>query len=59
MRFLNPDKTDPSELDNLYSGQIDAFKNEKINFRGMCLQDGPSGVRYANGTGISWQANIN
>ena len=31
----------------------------KINFKGMCLQDGPAGVRYAKGTGISWQANIN
>ena len=59
MRFLNPKKTDPSELDHLCVGQIDAFKNEKINFKGMCLQDGPAGVRFANGTGISWQANIN
>ena len=25
----------------------------------MCLQDGPSGVRYSNDTGISWQVNVN
>ena len=31
----------------------------KYNFKGMCLQDGPAGVRYAKGTGISWQANLN
>ena len=45
--------------DNKCVGQIDAFKNSEIDFKGMCLQDGPAGVRYANGTGISWQASIN
>ena len=38
-------------------GQIDPIKN--ANFKGMCLQDGPAGVRYAKGTGISWQSNLN
>ena len=33
---------------------IIAAKN-KVNFKGMCLQDGPAGVRYAKGTGFSWQ----
>ena len=40
-------------------GQIDAFKNDKISFPGMCLQDGPAGVRQAKGTSVSWQASIN
>ena len=40
-------------------GQIDPIKNGKVDFKGMCIQDGPAGVRYAKGTGISWQANIN
>ena len=40
-------------------GQIDAFSNSDVNFKGMCLQDGPAGVRFAEGTGISWQASIN
>jgi hypothetical protein len=40
-------------------GQIDAFNNSDVNFKGMCLQDGPAGVRFAEGTGISWQASIN
>ena len=40
-------------------GQIDPFNNTNVNFKGMCLQDGPAGVRFANGTGISWHASIN
>ena len=50
---------DESEKEFLCVGQIDPFKNEKVNFKGMCLQDGPAGVRFANGTSISWQAAIN
>ena len=50
---------DPSEIQYLCVGQIDPFKNEKVDFKGMCLQDGPSGVRFANGTGISWQGSLN
>ena len=40
-------------------GKIDPISNGKVNFKGMCMQDGPAGVRYAKGTGISWQANLN
>ena len=40
-------------------GQIDPIRNGKVDFKGMCLQDGPAGVRYARGTGISWQSNLN
>ena len=53
--FLNND----TEKKNLCVGEIGAFKNEKVNFKGMCLQDGPAGVRFAKGSSISWQANIN
>ena len=59
MRFCHEKRREESELDSLCVGQIDAFKNEKVNFKGMCLQDGPAGIRFANGTGISWQANLN
>ena len=59
MRFLDATKRDDSELKKLCVGQIDAFKNDKVKFNGMCLQDGPAGVRFAEGTSISWQANIN
>ena len=40
-------------------GQIDPFKNNDVDFKGMCLQDGPSGIRFANGTGISWHGSLN
>ena len=43
----------------LCNGQIDPFKNKNIDFKGMCLQDGPAGVRFAKGTSISWQASLN
>ena len=48
-----------SEKKYLCEGLIDPFKNSKVNFKGMCLQDGPAGVRFSNGTSISWQAGIN
>ena len=37
-----------TEEDRQYKcdGQIDLFDNEEINFKGMCLQDGPSGINY-------------
>ena len=57
MRFLF--LQNETEKKGLCVGQIDAFKNEKVNFKGMCLQDGPAGVRFAQGTSISWQANLN
>ena len=34
-------------------GQIDAFSNSDVNFKGMCLKDGPAGVRFAEGNVIS------
>jgi beta-glucosidase len=60
MRFLNRSMVNTtSELDQLCVGQIDAFKNDKVSFKGMCLQDGPAGVRFTQGTSISWQSNLN
>jgi beta-glucosidase len=58
MRFLNiKDKT---ELDGLCVGEIPPIKkNNKTIFKGMCLQDGPAGVRFADGHSISWQSNLN
>ena len=50
---------DEAELQYLCVGQIDPFNNRKVDFKGMCLQDGPSGVRFAKGTGISWQGSLN
>ena len=38
-------------------GSIDPI--ERKGFKGLCLQDGPAGVRFANGTATSWQAAIN
>jgi len=29
------------------------------NFKGLCLQDGPAGVRFNGGTSTTWQAGIN
>ena len=48
-----------SELPHLCVGQIDPFKNGKVDFKGMCLQDGPAGVRFARGNSISWQGSLN
>ena len=59
MRFCHPTRVEQSEMEGLCVGQIDAFKNEKVNFKGMCLQDGPAGIRYAKGNSISWQSNLN
>jgi len=38
-------------------GSIDPI--ERKGFKGLCLQDGPAGVRFAKGTATSWQAGIN
>jgi len=38
-------------------GSIDPI--ERKGFKGICLQDGPAGVRFAKGTATSWQASIN
>ena len=53
MRFLHSDKREEKELEHLCVGQIDPIKNDKIDFKGMCLQDGPAGVRFVKGTSIS------
>ena len=44
---------------DLCEGQISSFNNNNVNFKGMCLQDGTTGVRFSNGTGILWQSEIN
>ena len=59
MRFLDSSKTKEEEYKKLCVGQIDAFKNKKVKFPGMCLQDGPAGIRFVKGKGISWQSNLN
>jgi len=38
-------------------GSIDPI--ERKDFAGLCLQDGPAGVRLVKGTSTSWQASIN
>ena len=48
-----------SETAFLCKGQIDSFKNDKIDFKGMCLSDGVSGIRFTQGTSIPYQAPIN
>ena len=57
MKFLF--QKEDSYWDTHCVGEIDAFKNDLVNFKGMCLQDGPAGVRFTNGNSISWQSNLN
>jgi len=38
-------------------GSIDPI--ERKGFKGLCLQDGPAGVRFGKGSATSWQAAIN
>ena len=45
--------------ENLCEGQINSFNNSKVNFKGMCLQEGTTGVRFPKGKGILWQSEIN
>jgi len=33
--------------------------NPRKSFKGLCLQDGPAGVRFNGGTSTTWQAGIN
>ena len=42
-------------------GKLDPFIHKSSNtiFNGMCLQDGPTGVRFSNGTSISWNSPLN
>ena len=58
MRFLTIKEKE--KLDGLCVGEISPIiKNNKTIFKGMCLQDGPAGVRFAKGSAISWQSNLN
>lgn len=59
MRFLHPEYVTEEEKEKLCVGNIDKFKNDKVDFKGMCLQDGPAGIRFVKGTSISWQAALN
>ena len=55
--YESPSKEE--ELRKTCVGKIDPFNNSEIEFKGMCLQDGPAGIRFANGTSISWQSSLN
>ena len=59
MKMLNPKKTGRADFDHHCLGEIDALSNNKVKLNTICLHDGPSGIRFANGTSISWQASIN
>ena len=48
MKFRTPIVKNMSEKAYICVGQIDPLKNSKVDFKGMCLQDGPAGVRFAN-----------
>ena len=52
-----PYKTKDEQKQWLCVGKID--NDSSIGFNGMCLQDGPAGIRFANGTAISYQASSN
>ena len=58
MKNLNA-KRGKADFDHHCAGEIDAFQNDEVKLNTICLHDGPAGIRYANGTSISWQANIN
>ena len=58
MKNLNA-KRGKADFDHHCVGEIDAFQNDEVKLNTICLQDGPSGIRFANGTSISWQSNIN
>jgi len=49
--------TGTENMQGVCVGSIDPI--ERKNFPGLCLQDGPAGVRFAKGTATSWQASIN
>ena len=52
-----PYTTKKDQKQFLCVGKIDNFTSESgLYFNGMCLQDGPAGVRFAEGTSISYQA---
>ncbi|ORX46002.1 beta-glucosidase [Piromyces finnis] len=49
--------TGRENMQGICVGSIDPI--ERKGFKGICLQDGPAGVRFAKGTATSWQASIN
>ena len=56
--IMSPYKTKNEISKNkLCEGQIP--NNSKIKFKGMCIQEGTTGVRFSNETGILWQSEIN
>ena len=59
MIFHTPEFNDNYQKQYLCVGKINSFEYNNKKFNGMCLQDGPSGIRFAEGTSISWQAPIN
>jgi len=48
-----------TKINNLCEGQIAKYNNSNIDFKGMCIQEGTTGVQFSNGTGILWQSEIN
>ena len=49
--------TGRENMNGVCVGSIDPI--ERKGFKGICLQDGPAGVRFGKGTATSWQASIN
>ncbi|ORX49362.1 beta-glucosidase [Piromyces finnis] len=49
--------TGRENMQGICVGSIDPI--ERKGFKGLCLQDGPAGVRFAEGSATSWQAAIN
>ena len=54
---LVPDAEKEAQKQYLCVGKIDPLTDR--DFKGMCLQDGPAGVRFANGYAVSYQAASN
>ena len=52
-------KMGKKDFDHHCEGEIDAFKNDKVNFKSICFKDGCSGLSLTKGTSISWQSNLN
>ena len=59
MMKVSPVKMGRKDFDHHCEGEIDAFKNDKVNFKAICFKDGCTGLRLTNGTSISWQSNLN
>jgi len=50
-----------NEGNKLCQGQIASYhdNNSNITFKGMCIQEGTTGVQFSNLTGILWQSEMN